>query len=289
MKNTNSGLAGFNATNCGKLNVNVDFYINAVPEETKQQHEYWKIILVFGNDLINVVNGERIELKAEEAIIVRPDDTYFVQRRQDNNYQLLCIKVKKEFFEEVLNLFSPTTLLMLKAYPKNIPKIKCSFANYQKILHLMRLSHRDLESGGERRQFLSKELLMCILFEYEEQFCAEQINDKRNRSFSTVMITLFNQIENIGLKLHEVCAKYPCSVEYAVRRFKVEGLETPNMVFRKIKLDYACTLLKSSDYKILTISEKIGFNNLGHFNKLFFQTYGVSPKEFQKKHCAKNK
>lgn len=288
MKKANNKIVRYKMANYVDPNVNVDFHISNISNKTKHQHEYWEILLVFENGIINVVNDERIELNAEEAIIVRPDDIHYTQNLKGVNHQLLNIEVRKGFFEDVLNLFAPSTLARLNAYPRNIPKIKCSFAVYEKILHLIRLSQRYPEVGSAARQALSREMLMCILFEYEEQFRSEQISDTEDRSFSTVMMALFNQKENIGLKLHEVCAKYPCSVEYAIRRFKIEGVETPNVVFKKIKLEHACILLKSSDYKILTICEKIGFNSLGHFNKVFLQAYGITPSEYRKKHRAKN-
>jgi AraC-like DNA-binding protein len=137
----------------------------------------------------------------------------------------------------------------------------------------------------ETPQFLLKELVTLILFEMIEKFYEEAIDKKEDKSFSNAIIALFNQPENIPLRLNEVCQKYPCSIQYAIRRFKEEGhAETPNKIFQRIKMGYACRLLKTSDLTILSISESIGYNHLGYFNRLFYETYGMTPREYRKRY-----
>ena len=148
----------------------------------------------------------------------------------------------------------------------------------------MRLAQRYYEVDAPERQFFSKKLLAFVLFAFEERFSLEEIEKATDKSFSYNLITMLNQPENIRLKLNEVCKKYPCSVEYAIRRFRAEGMETPNKIFRKIKLDYACLLLKTTDKKIIRISEEVGFFNIGYFNGLFQEVYGLSPKDYRKRY-----
>ncbi len=288
MRKTNNEIVQYKMFNYEKSDVKVDFYMNIEPCETRHRHEYWEIVIAFENGIVNIVNDERIELNEQEILIVRPNDVHQTQGlKKGRAYQYLSIEVREEFFEEILKKVNSVAPARFNAYPKNIPKIKCSVTGYEKILYLMKLSQGYDEADGEKRQFLLKEMLTYILYEYEESFHTKELEEKKDRSFSEEMIKLFNQKENIGLKLHEVCARYPCSVEYAIRRFKIEGLETPNKVFQKIKLGYACLLLKTTDNKVLTICEKIGFYNLGYFNKLFLSTYGVTPREYRNQHRTK--
>ncbi len=48
-----------------------------------------------------------------------------------------------------------------------------------------------------------------------------------------------------------------------------------------IKLNRAKNLLRSTDLPITEISSKIGFNSIAHFNHLFKEKFGLSPKEYR--------
>ena len=89
--------------------------------------------------------------------------------------------------------------------------------------------------------------------------------------------------ENMELSIAQIANKIGFSTEHVIRLFKKNGMPSPNQVFTQIKLDYACELLASSDYKTIVISELIGINNVNYFNKLFKKHIGVSPIEYRKK------
>ena len=265
--------------------IKIDFNLNIIPYTEKHQHDFWEIIVMCENDCINVVNGIETELKSRDIQILRPNDVHYFKKIKGKDHLLLNLEVKTDFFENMFGEFCSSLFKDLCGNQQIIPKFKCGRETFEKLLYLMHLTQRFYEADTETPQFLLKQIFMLILFEIGESFYVDEINNKADKSFSSIMVMLFNQPENIPLKLHEVCKKYPCSVEYAIRRFKEEGMdETPNMIFRKIKLGYACKLLKTSDLTILDICGSIGFNHLGYFNKVFREEYGISPKEYRKRY-----
>lgn len=52
-------------------------------------------------------------------------------------------------------------------------------------------------------------------------------------------------------------------------------------IINRIRIDKAKELLKTTSYKIQDISEKIGFQDVTHFSRIFKNYEGVSPKEFR--------
>jgi len=52
---------------------------------------------------------------------------------------------------------------------------------------------------------------------------------------------------------------------------------------QKLRLEEANLLLKEHRYSIGEVARKVGYRHQGHFSKLFFETYGVYPKELVKK------
>ena len=51
----------------------------------------------------------------------------------------------------------------------------------------------------------------------------------------------------------------------------------------RLRMDYACTLLRRGDMSIRDISEKCGYADIIYFKKLFQKTFGVSPREYAQK------
>ena len=52
----------------------------------------------------------------------------------------------------------------------------------------------------------------------------------------------------------------------------------------KIKVEFACKLLMDPSLSIMEVCLDSGFNNLGHFNKQFRKTTGVTPTEYRKRY-----
>ncbi|MBO4262486.1 MAG: helix-turn-helix domain-containing protein [Clostridia bacterium] len=280
---TNNDVVRYKIYNYDNPDMHINFNINIMPYSEKHRHDFWEIMIMLQDGCINVVNGAASELLEEEIQILRPDDLHYTKKLKTDGYRLLNLEIKTEFFETFLKMFSPSLFENMRECPGVIPKYKLTRNTFEKVFYLMSLAQRFYDEVDEARQFLLKEIVAIVMAEFQESFYTEKINKKADRLFSSMFITLLNQPENICLKLHEVCKKYPCSVEYAIRQFKEEGMaETPNMIFRKIKLGYACSLLKTTNMTIISICEKAGYNNLGFFNRLFRETYGITPKVYRK-------
>ena len=91
---------------------------------------------------------------------------------------------------------------------------------------------------------------------------------------------------NMNLTIKDIAKLLGYSQEYFIRFFKNHNAESPNKLFTKIKLDYACELLSKTDYTIIRICEAVGFYSLHYFNQLFKNHFGESPIQYRKKHAV---
>ena len=53
-------------------------------------------------------------------------------------------------------------------------------------------------------------------------------------------------------------------------------------ILQSIKLKEACHLLVTTNYKIETIMEMVGYNNTMYFNRVFKEKIGTSPSRYRK-------
>lgn len=58
------------------------------------------------------------------------------------------------------------------------------------------------------------------------------------------------------------------------------------MTFRdyvtELRLDRAKQLINTTDLRMYEISERIGYNNVEHFTRMFKKKYGISPSDYKK-------
>ncbi len=82
--------------------------------------------------------------------------------------------------------------------------------------------------------------------------------------------------------LEFVCHSMSLSRSQVHRRIKnLTGLSTTKYI-RKIRLEKAKSLLKSSKYKVSEIATIVGINSSQNFSKYFKQAYGLGPFEYRK-------
>ncbi len=233
-------------------------------------------------DVYNVINGNQTELLAMEMQLVRPNDLHYCLKSKSETHDMLNLEIDISFFETFAESMLPGIVMDLKNRPY-IPKKMCStyVFNHCNMLKDQLQRYYDVNESKEKT-FILKQIFVVLLTEYLEEFAMETRENIRDNTFFVELFTLMNASENIGLRLHEVCDKYPCSVSYAIKKFKAEGKDTPNKIFREVKLNYACMLLKTTSYTVDMIGEIVGYGSMGFFSRLFVERFGVTPSEYRR-------
>ena len=76
-----------------------------------------------------------------------------------------------------------------------------------------------------------------------------------------------------------ISGAFSYSQEYVCRTFKkITGVTITNY-FNEPQMTYAYSLLLSSSYSIEQICERINFNSVSYFYRLFKKHFGITPKE----------
>jgi len=132
----------------------------------------------------------------------------------------------------------------------------------------MRCEHSVIE-------FLIRRLSLCDML-------AEEINDEElriSKKAKDVLLQNFSNPPTIQALAH-LCATNESKLK---KTFKKAYKSTIYAYVQKLRLEEANILLKERTLTIGQISKKVGYKHQGHFSKLFFETYGVYPKDLLKK------
>ncbi|KGK85057.1 histidine kinase [Desulfosporosinus sp. HMP52] len=88
------------------------------------------------------------------------------------------------------------------------------------------------------------------------------------------------------LPLQLVSSKVFLNPQYFSRIFKKEvGVSYIDYV-NKLKIEYACKLLETTDYPAYRISSECGFTDPSYFNRVFVQQMNMTPKAYRRKHLC---
>jgi len=124
-------------------------------------------------------------------------------------------------------------------------------------------------------EFLIHRLSLCDMV-------VEGINNEEiciSKRAKDILLKSFASPPTISILAH-LCATNESKIKIV---FKKVYKTTIYNYIQKLRLEEANILLKERRFSIGEISKKIGYKHQGHFSKLFFQTYGIYPKDLLKK------
>jgi len=124
-------------------------------------------------------------------------------------------------------------------------------------------------------EFLIHRLSLCDMI-------IEDINDEEfciSKRAKDILLKSFASPPSIPTLAH-LCATNESKIK---KVFKKVYKTTIYNYIQKLRLEKANLLLKEQTLSIGEISKKIGYKHQGHFSKLFFETYGIYPKDLLKR------
>jgi AraC-like DNA-binding protein len=114
------------------------------------------------------------------------------------------------------------------------------------------------------------------------------INENATMQYSPAIngiIEAFMQPQNFQNSIQKILSNFQISHTHCARLFKKHTDQTMQAFFLSKKGQYACSLLKNTDYKISTISELVGYESQSYFVCMFKKAIGITPIENRKQHA----
>lgn len=252
------------------------------PEHT---HDYVEIVYMYQGQTEHIINGERVLLKEGEFLFLSQKCRQENLPSTDNDIAVNFI-VHPLFFENMLNIMSAEETLLHRFI------IQCLQGDEGKANYL----HFRV-SGILPLQNLAENLIWNLINDIPNQ---RKINESTMALLFTQLLNNANEVEysrdenNIILRvLAYIDSHYADGSLTDLARLmyydfnalskqikKQTGKNYTDLVQEK-RLSQACFLLKNTNFGVAEISEKVGYENISYFHRLFNKTYGVSPKKYR--------
>ena len=85
----------------------------------------------------------------------------------------------------------------------------------------------------------------------------------------------------LTVTLDELEEHFHLSKPYLSKYIKDKSGKTFGELVKNVRMKKARTLLKGGNMTVETIAEKVGYQNVEHFNRLFKKKYGMTPVQFR--------
>lgn len=211
----------------------------------------------YGKLMQTISTFEKKEIRAE---LNRVEDMI---RKGGANSFLLTRMIVSNVFTEIMHLISN-----MQTSAKNV--INLSETSFKKVMNCMTLSD-----------------MMQELYNFIAEICDIMNEEKKGSSIAMVSqakVYLQAHFQDPKLTLEMVSKQVNVSTNYFSFLFKQVVGQSFVSYLTDLRMNHAKQLLLSSDYRSYEISYRCGYENATYFSTLFKKYFGVSPKEYRKKH-----
>ena len=145
---------------------------------------------------------------------------------------------------------------------------------------VLALNVKYMEQIGRSESLEDLCYLMC---QVAEEYSTKIYRKRRGKNTETIteVLNYIWQNFNRQLSLEEIAAHVYLSPYYLSHIFKKEVGFTVMESVTKARMEEAKRLLRHSNDNVTKIAKNLGYNDPGHFSKVFKRSEGVMPKKFQ--------
>ncbi len=213
-------------------------------------------------------NGHKYEVSAGDAYIIRNFTKHEYYADPGRPYEKVWVNVSGALLDHLLPAFQLGDAVTVR--------------------------HTDLKEHFDTlRELLAKEydeeaiagVLLRMIYQFANNY---SILQDKNLSLAEKIRQYIEK--NIGndISTETVADFFHLSPVYANRAYKAKYQETIKQTINENRLQLAAQWLKTSDYSIGEISDRLGFCNDNYFAACFKKHFGLSPKQYQIKNQRKN-
>lgn len=261
------------------INHSFNTYAIEFKKTLPHSHTFYEIFYIISGSLLHYYNGKKQILNPGDIVILRPEiDSHYFETTKQLPARHRDILISKNLFKKVCDFLSPN---LFDSVNQNDLPIYASLSNEQLSYYERILSTIKLESYfATTCPPLYISILCMLLSEISE---SKLISEQKNYIWIDRLINILSTVQHFKEPLNELLKKhFYYEKSYMCKMFKKQTGMTMTQYFISMKLNYAKTLLASTDYSANKIADICGFNNLSYFHHSFKNAFGMTPLKFRK-------
>ena len=258
-------------------NIAFHFHVNTFEEHT---HDYFEIMLITEGSGIHTVNGKTTQVKSHEAYLIKPTDQHSLTNTSANESRHLNVSISVPQFTLLCNAIDISLFSQLND-DDTFYSIKLSQHDFNKIInYAFKYQSLSITQSAKKTGILN-----CMTLSLLQEFYLSFANNvEKTPTWLKTFIENLSTREYLEMKPNEVFKKIPYSYSNFEKLFKKYMGISFVSYFNSHKIEYAKSLLTTTDFSVITIANKICMHSLGHFYNVFKEKTGITPTQYRKQH-----
>ena len=247
-------------------------YINDLPSY-QPSHHYFELIAVADGEVKISLGNEKHTLSSRTVCFFFPGEERKLEYAQESDAIVYSLLVSPYLLTEFCNLVAHRALdLLFSGDGHRIFRM-----HYRDFEYFVHLSEMTISSEREEARILSKRAAYNLI--------SQLIISIEDKSAYPDWFEMF--LEKIHLPeyflspMSEIYKLAPYSQPMLNSYFNRFMGETLVSYITKMKINYACNLLRFSEMTVVDIAAKTKYSSLSHFNHIFKKQVGMTPSEYR--------
>ena len=242
----------------------------------KHSHDFFEIFIILQGKIRHVCNGKESILSENSICLIRPGDVHQFTKIDNGSAVQFNVSMTPQIFHSICGLFSEYLYSKL-CNESNLICLTLRKEETESLSQLLNLLHSTDETHQDLRTNIVKTFIVNALLYLQTSL-------KSDKVFPEWFADFLGKVHSPDYFLQPVHKLYQL-VPYSQPRLNAYFHQymgcTLVAYLTKFRLNYACNLLKYSNYSVLQIAEMSSYNNVSHFNHTFKKYVGCSPKEYR--------
>ena len=255
----------------------------------EHKHDYMELIYVYSGEIRQRINGTQVNIKAGEICILDLNAMHSIEPASENDIAINILMTESFFNNMFMSSLSENDMMskfIIKAIyqkKKNSEFLLFPSCNNEFVQVIMK---RLLCECFDKKMAFDTAVNAYIVLLFTE-FLRDYKNNMGDSKVKDINIAIITEIKNYLYANYKVAdlkttsEHFHFNADYLSKLIKNFTGASFTGLMQDIKLKEACTLLKNSDFTIEEIMNRVGYNNMSYFYKLFKRNFNLTPVEYR--------
>lgn len=240
-------------------------------------HTFYELFWVTQGVGLHLVNGESRRLETGDLVLIRPEDAHaFTSLAGQASLGFVNIAFHAALWSSVKRRFPSLRGRWFDEPAHRSREYRLDSVRIERLRHLA----ADLDAG--QRDPLAVEAFLLSLLALLERYTRQHEQGGPPEWLANARRRM-QEPRHLAGGTRAFARLAGCSPAHLSREVKRRYQLTPTEIVNEARLIHAATRLASSNLPILEIMAECGFENLGHFYKLFQARHGTTPRRYRRK------
>ena len=250
---------------------------------TFHEHDFYEFVVVTDGKVKHLHNSKTCIATKGMLFLIKPGEFHQFLPYHNGPAKHINFSITPQVLSEISSTIWQENILQ-KIIEWNIPNdLFLPESDFEFILNsIERLNQFSSQPQGSYPIIKNIILELLIFLTYKLETTKEQASFQARPAWLNTFLEKLDNPNVFTMKLKDIYPLAPYSQSMLNTYFNKYVGTTLISYITKLKINYACTLLRYTDSSPLDISSRLAYDSLSHFNRVFKKITGMSPIQYRR-------